>query len=88
MALPCQAPDLLVLVAGRAGSGEDHARTRELARRLRRPLLDLDSLTNPLLDRLHTVIGGPHWNSAGAYTSLIREGRYEVLRSAAEDLRG
>ncbi|MFT4044732.1 MAG: AAA family ATPase [Gordonia sp. (in: high G+C Gram-positive bacteria)] len=74
-----------LIVTGPAGSGKTtlgHA----LAQRLKRPLLDLDSLTNPLLDSLAHFLPGPHWNVESAATEAIRQGRYAVLRQAARDL--
>ncbi len=49
-------------------------------------MLDLDTLTNPLLDRLDSLVEGPHWNGAGPHSDTIREGRYDALRSVARDL--
>jgi hypothetical protein len=75
----------VVVVAGVAGSGKTtlgHA----LSRAIGLPVLDLDSLTNPLLDVLDGLIEGPHWNSTGPHVELIRRGRYAVLRSAARDI--
>ncbi|GGG00002.1 hypothetical protein GCM10007304_12430 [Rhodococcoides trifolii] len=70
-----------IVVAGVAGSGKSTL-GKALARRLRRPLLDLDTATNPLLERLE----GPQWNTAGPRTELIRDGRYAALRSIAREL--
>lgn len=75
----------VLLVAGAAGSGKTTL-GRELARRFRIPLLDLDTLTNPLLDQLDSVSVGPHWNSPGPHSEQIRAGRYAVLLAAATDL--
>ncbi|WP_161965486.1 AAA family ATPase [Rhodococcus sp. P1Y] len=75
----------VLIVAGAAGSGKTTL-GKQLAQIFSVALLDLDSLTNPLLDRLDPLIDGPHWNSAGPHSEAIREGRYGVLRSAAADL--
>lgn len=75
----------VLVVAGAAGSGKTTL-GRELARRFGTALLDLDSLTNPLLDELDSVLDGPHWNSAGPHSERIRAGRYAVLLAAAHDL--
>lgn len=75
----------MLIVAGAAGSGKSTL-GKALAHSISEALLDLDSLTNPLLDRLYEFLGGPHWNSAGPHSEAIREGRYGVLRSAAADL--
>ena len=75
----------VVVVAGVAGSGKTTL-GRALARAIGMPLLDLDSLTNPLLDVLDGLIAGPHWNSSGPHAEVIRAGRYAVLRSAARDI--
>jgi predicted kinase len=75
----------VLLVAGAAGSGKTTL-GRELARRFGTALLDLDTLTNPLLDELDSLLDGPHWNSAGPHAERIRAGRYAVLLAAARDL--
>lgn len=75
----------VVVVGGVAGSGKTTL-GRALSRAIGMPVLDLDSLTNPLLDILDGLIEGPHWNSAGPHAELIRRGRYAVLRSAARDI--
>lgn len=75
----------VLVVAGAAGSGKTTL-GRELARRFGTALLDLDTLTNPLLDELDSLLDGPHWNSAGPHSERIRVGRYAVLLAAARDL--
>ncbi len=74
----------VLVVAGPAGSGKSTLGVA-LARELRAALLDLDTLTNPLLDVLecHVAPDG-HWNDR-AHRELIRPARYAVLRSAAAD---
>lgn len=76
-------PPIALVVAGIAGSGKSTLGAA-LARALRAPLLDLDSLTNPLLDRLDGVLD-EHWLS-GAFGARIREGRYAALRRTAIDV--
>jgi mannitol-1-/sugar-/sorbitol-6-phosphatase len=74
----------VIAVAGVAGSGKTTL-GRALARQLRLPILDLDSLTNPLLDRVaETGHGGRHWLVDS--DQRLREGRYAALRTTAADL--
>ena len=73
-----------LLGAGVAGSGKSTL-GRALAGALRAPLLDLDTLTNPLLDTLPREPGEPHWlASRGA--AAVREGRYAALRETAREV--
>ncbi|RFA07404.1 hypothetical protein B7R21_14450 [Subtercola boreus] len=74
----------VLVVAGVAGSGKTTL-GRALAARLALPILDLDTLTNPLLDALSDVLPGEHWLT-GPHAPVIRNGRYAVLREAAADL--
>jgi len=74
---------LVVAVAGVAGSGKSTL-GRALAAALRAPLLDLDSLTNPLLDRLPADALGGHW-LASPHRAAIRDGRYAALRAVTRD---
>lgn len=84
MSMICQPrPPLALVVAGIAGSGKSTLGAA-LARVLRAPLLDLDSLTNPLLDRLEGALD-EHWLS-GPLGAQIREGRYAALRRTAVDV--
>ena len=76
-------PPIALVVAGIAGSGKSTLGAA-LARSLRAPVLDLDSLTNPLLDRLDDVLE-EHWLS-GPHGVRIREGRYAALRRTAADV--
>ncbi|WP_350353335.1 AAA family ATPase [Microbacterium sp. A8/3-1] len=77
---------IAIAVTGIAGSGKTTL-GRAIAVALRAPLLDLDSLTNPLLDHLEGALGG-HW-LGGAYAAQVRAGRYAVMRETAKDaLRG
>lgn len=74
----------MLVVAGPPGSGKSTLGSA-LARELRAALLDLDTLTNPLLDVLaRQVAPDGHWNDA-AYRNVVRPARYAALRSAASD---
>lgn len=74
-----------VVIAGVAGSGKSTLGAA-VARDLAAPLLDLDTLTAPLLDVLSPLLGSGHWNDSGDAAPLIRAGRYAVMRSVAEEL--
>jgi sugar-phosphatase len=84
---------LVVAIAGVAGSGKSTL-GRALARALGAPLLDLDALTNPLLDhlpaeflgeRLPAGFLGDHW-LASPHRAAIRDGRYAALRAVTRDI--
>jgi mannitol-1-/sugar-/sorbitol-6-phosphatase len=77
-------PVRVIAIAGVAGSGKTTL-GRAVAAALRLPILDLDSLTNPLLDGLAAHLPGPHWLS-GPAAADIRSARYAALRSAAADI--
>ena len=80
----CQSRSAVVVaVAGVAGSGKSTL-GRALATALGAPLLDLDSLTNPLLDRLPAAALGGHW-LASPHRAAIRDGRYAALRAVTRD---
>lgn len=78
------ADDLVVGIGGPAGSGKTTL-GRELATSQRLPLLDLDSVTNPLLDLLGADGPGGHWLRSDR-ASTIRAGRYAALREVARDV--
>lgn len=80
---PAAAALVVVAIAGAAGSGKTTL-GRALARALGSAILDLDEVTNPLLDALGALIPGPHWAASPAAES-IRTGRYGALRAAAAD---
>src|SRR6185437_16887052 len=73
-----------IAVAGAAGSGKSTL-GRALATALGLPLLDLDAVTNPLLDRLVGPVLPAHWLAA-PHGELIREARYAALRAVAHDV--
>lgn len=84
MPTPCQIPEFLaVVVAGTAGSGKSTL-GRAIAERLRAPLVDLDSVTTPLLDALPDGVLGDHWLTS-PHAPAIRAGRYAALRATAAD---
>lgn len=81
----CQIPDpLAVVVAGPAGSGKSTL-GRALAAELRAALVDLDSVTTPLLDALPSEALGGHWLTS-PHAGAIRSGRYAALRATAADV--
>lgn len=53
-----------------------------LAQELGLPVLDLDTLTNPLLDALPVSLLAEHWLSP-AHGTAVRDGRYAALRAVA-----
>ncbi len=75
-----------VAVAGAAGSGKSTL-GRAVAARLRAPLLDLDTVTNPLLDALGDGVFGRHWLSS-AHAAAVRQGRYAALLATASEVLG
>lgn len=81
----CQIPDpLAVVVAGTAGSGKSTL-GRAIAETLRAPLVDLDSVTTPLLDALPAdAFGGGHWLTS-PHAPAIRAGRYAAMLATAAD---
>jgi sugar-phosphatase len=75
---------MIIVVAGPAGSGKSTLGL-QLARLLRVPFLDLDTLTNPLLDQLtQAVLDGRHWNHP-ELRDIIRPARYAALLAAVAD---
>jgi sugar-phosphatase len=77
---------MFIVVAGAAGSGKSTLGL-SLARSLGAALLDLDTLTNPLLELLGDDLSqGAHWNDP-ALRPVIRPARYAVLRAAVADQR-
>ncbi|GLY04510.1 HAD-IA family hydrolase [Actinoplanes sp. NBRC 101535] len=74
----------MVAVAGVAGSGKTTL-GRALAKTLGAPLLDLDTMTNPLLDSLPAEALGGHW-LASPHRATIRDGRYAALLTVAVDV--
>ncbi len=73
-----------IVVTGAAGSGKSTLGL-ELARSLGAAFLDLDSLTNPLLEGLGTEFAGDaHWNDP-ALRPVVRPARYAALRAAVAD---
>ncbi|MBV9923094.1 MAG: HAD-IA family hydrolase [Pseudonocardia sp.] len=75
---------MTIAVAGAAGSGKSTL-GRALATALRLPLLDLDAVTNPLLDQLVGPVLPAHWLAA-PHGELVRDGRYAALRAVAHDV--
>jgi sugar-phosphatase len=74
---------LAVVVAGTAGSGKSTL-GRAIAVSLGAPLVDLDSVTTPLLDALPAGVLGDHWLTS-PHAAAIRAGRYAALRATAAD---
>ncbi len=79
----CQVTSRSIALSGEAGSGKTTL-GRALARQLRLPLIDLDSVTNPLLDALPA---SQHWLT-GPDARAVRDGRYAALRAVARDAIG
>ncbi|MEV8268675.1 HAD-IA family hydrolase [Microbacterium sp. NPDC076911] len=74
----------VIAVAGVAGSGKSTL-GRAIATQLSSPLIDLDHVSNPLLDALPVeALGGEHWISS-PFAPQIREGRYAALRAVVAD---
>ncbi|MFY0409474.1 AAA family ATPase [Solicola sp. PLA-1-18] len=70
------------VVAGPAGAGKSTLGAA-LARRAHAALVDLDTLTNPLLDALGDAVApGGHWND-DALRPVVRPARYAALRATA-----
>lgn len=75
---------VVIVVAGIAGTGKTTL-GRRLARTIDATLLDLDSMTNPLLDGLADwVPQGRHWNDP-TLREQVRSARYAALRLALAD---
>lgn len=72
--------NVIIVVAGAAGSGKSTL-GRELARSLCLPILDLDTLTNPVLEGISKALfSGRHWNDE-SLRSIVRPARYAALLS-------
>ncbi|MGK9148971.1 HAD-IA family hydrolase [Plantibacter flavus] len=83
---------VIVVVAGPAGSGKTTL-GRALSQALGLPILDLDTITNPLLDGLtRGAAGAPrlladaHWNDP-ALRAAVRPARYAALLAVLADQR-
>lgn len=73
----------LVLIAGFAGSGKTEV-ARLLSTELRWPILDKDSLTRPVTDRLLQLAGGkPNDRDSDLYLDQVRPLEYEVVEDTA-----
>lgn len=75
---------LVIAICGSAGSGKTTL-AHALAGTLQLPILDLDTITNPVLDAVSLLLPGRHWN-APEHHQLIRDARYAALRGAVADV--
>lgn len=75
---------LALLISGPAGAGKTTT-GRAVARHLGAALLDLDTLTNPLVDLLAEDLGVVGDYADPALASRVREPRYEALIATAVD---
>lgn len=75
-------PARIVLVSGPAGSGKSTL-GQALARRLGAAFLDLDVMTNPVLEALQRdgLFGDRHWNDP-SLRPVLRPARYAALRES------
>lgn len=71
-------------MAGVAGSGKSRL-GQALARSLGLPLLDLDTVTNPLLEALPPECLGGHWQHS-PHRVAIRRGRYAALLAVTQEV--
>lgn len=74
---------LALAITGAPGSGKSST-GRELAALMGAALLDLDTLTNPMVDVVMDALGGQGYDDARV-APLMRRARYECLIGAAED---
>jgi sugar-phosphatase len=75
---------VIVVVAGPAGSGKSTLGLH-LARVMRLPYLDLDTMTNPVLEGLGVVLAEQlHWNDP-RLRDVVRPARYRALRDTLAD---
>lgn len=80
------APDTrpwVILVTGPPGSGKTTT-ARELARALGAVVLDLDTVTNPLVDVIGSLLGTSDYDDPGL-VALVREPRYRTLLQIASE---
>jgi sugar-phosphatase len=73
---------VIIVVAGPAGSGKSTLGI-QLARSLRLPCLDLDTMTNPVLEGIAASLQ-MHWNDA-RLRDVVRPARYRALRNTLAD---
>ena len=73
---------MIIVVAGPPGSGKSTLGLH-LARSLHLPYLDLDSMTNPVLEGLEASLP-MHWNDA-RLRDVVRPARYKALRDTLAD---
>ncbi|OLM28575.1 putative phosphatase YfbT [Pseudonocardia sp. Ae717_Ps2] len=80
----CQAERLAIAVSGEAGSGKSTL-ARHVAEELALPMLDLDTLTVPLLDQLRETVFENHW-LAPPHDGVVRTARYAALYATAAEV--
>lgn len=73
-----------VFVAGPAGSGKSTF-ALPLARRLHAALLDLDTITNPMMEVVQSVVGARSDFNEPELASLTRDARYRALSDGVLD---
>jgi predicted kinase len=77
------APRPAIALTGPPGSGKSST-GRELATRLGAALLDLDTLTNPLVDVVLDSLGGQGYDDRRV-APLVRDARYDCLVGVAQE---
>lgn len=79
-------PPWVIALTGPPGSGKSTT-ARELCRLLGAALLDLDAVTNPLVEVIGDLLGRQDYDDP-TLAALVREPRYRALLQVAEDCVG